>query len=266
MQSDLDIANTSLSNHLHDLDLLLRSGVLHQSNAIVLSQPGPGSHKQDLVLFIRDIFTRLQIGGVEFKKKALESLLQLLKDDDKSAAVVAKEGNVGYLISLLDFHHQSSIREQAVLALSIIVSANDESRKIVFEEGGLGPLLRILETGSMPLKEKAAIGVEAITTDPENAWAISAYGGVSVLIEAFRSGTALTQSHAVGAIRNIAAVEDIKAALAEEGAVPVLVQSLTSSSNLAQENAADCIATLAASVHFLYQIPRPEYCHRPLRS
>lgn len=247
MQSDLDIANTSLSNHLHDLDLLLRSGVLHQSNAIVLSQPGPGSHKQDLVLFIRDIFTRLQIGGVEFKKKALESLLQLLKDDDKSAAVVAKEGNVGYLISLLDFHHQSSIREQAVLALSIIVSANDESRKIVFEEGGLGPLLRILETGSMPLKEKAAIGVEAITTDPENAWAISAYGGVSVLIEAFRSGTALTQSHAVGAIRNIAAVEDIKAALAEEGAVPVLVQSLTSSSNLAQENAADCIATLAAS-------------------
>ncbi|TXG55423.1 hypothetical protein EZV62_020679 [Acer yangbiense] len=247
MQSDLDIASTSLSKHLHDLDLLLRSGVLHQSNAIVLSQPGPGSEKQDMVLFVKDLFTRLQIGGTEFKKKSLESLLQLLNNDEKSAGLVAKEGNIGYLISLLDFHHQGSIREQAVLALSMVVSANDESRKIVFEEGGLGPLLRILETGSMPLKENAAVAIEAITTDPENAWAVSAYGGVAVLIEACRSGSVATQSHAVGAIRNVAAVEDIISTLAEEGAVPVLVQLLDSGSGPAQEKATNCIATLAAS-------------------
>ncbi|KAK3184432.1 hypothetical protein Dsin_031718 [Dipteronia sinensis] len=247
MQSDLDIASTSLSKHLHDLDLLLRSGVLHQSNAIVLSQPGPGSVKQDMVLFVKDLFTRLQIGGIEFKKKSLESLLQLLNDDEKSAGLVAKEGNIGYLISLLDFHHQGSIREQAVLALSMVVSANDESRKIVFEEGGLGPLLRILETGSMPLKENAAVAIEAITTDPENAWAVSAYGGVAVLIEACRSGSVTTQSHAVGAIKNVAAVEDIISTLAEEGAVPVLVQLLDSGSGPAQEKATNCIATLAAS-------------------
>ncbi|XP_044502562.1 armadillo repeat-containing protein 3, partial [Mangifera indica] len=247
MQSDLDIASTSLSNHLRDIDLLLRSGVLYQSNAIVLSQPGPASDKEDLLLFIKDLFTRLQIGGVEFKKKALESLLQLLVDDEKSACLVAKEGNIGYLISLLDFHHQGLVREQAVLALSIVVSASDESRKIVFEEGGLGPLLRVLETGSMILKEKAAIAIEAITIDHENAWAVSAYGGVSVLIEACRSGSVTTQTHAVGAIRNIAAVEDIQTTLAEEGAVPVLVELLASDSNLAKENAAHCIATLASS-------------------
>ncbi|KAJ0054203.1 hypothetical protein Pint_01959 [Pistacia integerrima] len=247
MQSDLDIASTSLSNHLRDIDLLLRSGVLYQSNAIVLSQPGPASDKEDLVLFIKDLFTRLQIGGVEFKKKALESLLQLLIDDEKSACLVAKEGNIGYLISLLDFHHQGLIREQAVLGLSIVVSASDESRKIVFEEGGLGPLLRVLETGSMILKEKSAIAIEAITIDPENAWAVSAYGGVSVLMEACRSGSVATQTHAVGAIRNIVAVEDIQTTLAEEGAVPVLVELMASDSNSAKENAAHCIATLASS-------------------
>ncbi|KAJ0110793.1 hypothetical protein Patl1_01941 [Pistacia atlantica] len=208
MQSDLDIASTSLSNHLRDIDLLLRSGVLYQSNAIVLSQPGPASDKEDLVLFIKDLFTRLQIGGVEFKKKALESLLQLLIDDEKSACLVAKEGNIGYLITLLDFHHQGSIREQAVLGLSIVVSASDESRKIVFEE---------------------------------------AYGGVSVLMEACRSGSVATQTHAVGAIRNIVAVEDIQTTLAEEGAVPVLVELMASDSNSAKENAAHCIATLASS-------------------
>nr|AEE00747.1 armadillo repeat-containing protein [Gossypium hirsutum] len=233
MQSDLDMASSSLSNHLHDLDLLLRSGVLHQSNAIVLSHPGPGSDKDDLGFFIRDLFTRLQIGGIEFKKKALESLLQLLNDNEKSTPLVAKEGNVGYLISLLEANSQPLIREQAVLAVSVLASSSEDLRKIVFEEGGLGPLLRILETGSIALKEKAAIAVEAITADPENTWAISAYGGVSVLIEACRSGSQPTQTHAVGALRNVASVEDIRMALGEEGAVPVLFQLLISGTSAA---------------------------------
>ncbi|KAF5746112.1 ARM repeat superfamily protein [Tripterygium wilfordii] len=247
MQSDLDSASSSLSNHLHDLDLLLRSGVLHQSTAIVLSQPGPDSAKEDLGFFIRDLFTRLQIGGVEYKKKALESLLQLLKGDEKSAGVVAKEGNVGYLVSLLDVNSHPLIRELAVLAVSLLASSSDESRKIVFEEGGLGPLLRILETGSMVLKENSAIAVEALTADPENAWAISAYSGVSVLTEACRSGSQATQTHAVGALRNVAPVEDIKMALAEEGAVPVLLHILDTGTNAAQERAGNCIAVLASS-------------------
>ncbi|XWS75796.1 hypothetical protein CRYUN_Cryun01aG0122900 [Craigia yunnanensis] len=247
MQSDLHMASSSLSNHLHDLDLLLRSGVLHQSKAIVLSYPGPGSDKDDLGFFIRDLFTRLQIGGIEFKKKALESLLELLNEDEKSTIVVAKEGNVGYLISLLDVNNQPLIREQAVLAVSVLASSSEDSRKIVFEDGGLGPLLRILETGSIPLKEKAAIAVEAITADTENAWAISAYGGVSVLIEACRSGSQPTQTHAVGALRNVACVEDIRMALGEEGAIPVLVQLLVSGTTAAQEKAANCLSILASS-------------------
>ncbi|CAK7349039.1 unnamed protein product [Dovyalis caffra] len=246
-QSDLDIASSSLSNHIHDLDLLLRSGVLHQSNAIVLSHPGPASDKEELVFFIHDLFTRLQVGGVEFKRKALESLLQILNADQKSASLVAKEGNVGYLINLLDFNNQPLIREQAVSAVSILASSNDESRKILFEEGVLGQLLRILETGSMPLKEKAAIAIEAITGDPDNGWAISAYGGVSVLIEACRCGSQVTQTHAVGAIRNVAGVEDIKMALAEEGVVPVIISLLVSGTSAAQEKAANCIAILASS-------------------
>ncbi|KAM1373393.1 hypothetical protein ACFX2I_024100 [Malus domestica] len=248
MQSDLDMASSSLSSQLRDLDLLLRSGVLHQSNAIVLSHPAPGSDKEDLSFFIRDLFTRLQIGGVEFKKKALESLLQLLNGDNKSSGLVVREGNVAYLIHLLDFHHQPSVREQAIFAVCLLATADDESsRKAVFEEGGLGPLLRILESGSTHLKEKAAMAVEALTADPENAWAVSAYGGVSVLIEACRSGSPATQTHAAGAIRNVANVEEIKTALGEEGAVPVLIQLLLSGTITAQEKSANCIAILASS-------------------
>ncbi|PRQ18917.1 hypothetical protein RchiOBHm_Chr7g0211441 [Rosa chinensis] len=53
--------------------------------SIVLSHLGSGSDKENLSLFIWDLFTRLQIGCIEFKKKALESQLQLLEDDDKAA-------------------------------------------------------------------------------------------------------------------------------------------------------------------------------------
>ncbi|XP_010270044.1 PREDICTED: protein ARABIDILLO 1 [Nelumbo nucifera] len=247
MQSDLDMASASLSALLHDLDLLIKSGVLRQSNAIVLSQPGPGSSKDDLGFFIRDLFARLQIGGIEFKKKALDSLLQLLREDDKAAVLVAKEGDIRYLIHLLDSSHQPSLREQAAVAVSVLATSGDSSRNAVFEEGGLGPLLRLLEAGSSGLKEKAAMAVEAITADPDNAWAISAYGGVPVLVEACRSGSPLTQTFAAGAMKNVAAVEEIRAALAEEGAVAVLVQLLVSGTDSAQEKAANNLWILASS-------------------
>jgi hypothetical protein len=137
MQSDIDMASASLSQSLHDLDLLLRSGVLHHSNAIVLSHLGPFSAKEDLGFLVRDLFTHLQIGGIEFKKKALESLLQLLAQDDNSPTFVAKEGNIGYRIHLLDFN-DNLIQEHATTVVSILASANDESCKSVFEERGSG--------------------------------------------------------------------------------------------------------------------------------
>ncbi|KAJ8642483.1 hypothetical protein MRB53_004231 [Persea americana] len=266
MQSNLDIASSSLSLHLRHLDLLLNSGVLCSSSnaaasnnptAIVLPQPGPSASRDELAFFVRDLFARLQIGGPDFKKKALESLLQLLRDDDdaesaKNSVVVAAEGDVAYLIHLLDSHgHPLFVREHAVHAISVLASASDSSRKAVFEEGALGPLLRLLETGSAAVKEKAAAAVEAITSDPENAWAVSAYGGIRALIEACRSGSPAVQAHSTGALRNAAAVEDIRRALEEEGAIPVLVDLLDSSGHgggrSSSGNAAHCLWLMASS-------------------
>ncbi|XP_047322799.1 protein CELLULOSE SYNTHASE INTERACTIVE 3-like [Impatiens glandulifera] len=247
MQSDLDMAAGWLTKLIDDLDILLRSGVLRQSTAIVLSQPGPGSRKEDLVLFIRDLFTRLQIGTMAFKKKAMESLIKLLSDDKKLASLISMEGNMSCLVQLLDQNVHSSVRDQAVAVVSNLVCYSDQSRRSVFEEGGLGPLFRIMESSSMHLKEKAAVAVEAITTDVDNAWAISAYGGVSVLTAACRTGSLTLQAYAAGAIKNIAVVEEIRVALLEEGAIPVLINLLISESALAQEKSANCISILASS-------------------
>ncbi|XP_019159261.1 PREDICTED: uncharacterized protein LOC109155979 [Ipomoea nil] len=247
MQSDLDMAAGWLSKQIHHLDLLCRSGVLRQSTAIVLSHPSSASTREDLVLFIRDLFTRLQIGGAEFKKKALESLVQLLSGDEKLAGVVAKEGRIGYLINLLDLNADPVICEQAVMAVSMLASSSNQARNCVFEEGGLGPLLRVIDSGSMTMKENAALAVECLTSDPENAWAVSAYGGVPVLTELCKSGSVLAQIHGVGAIRNVCTNEDVRIALADEGAIPVLLQLMVSGKELAQEKAANSVATLASS-------------------
>ncbi|XP_073296802.1 protein CELLULOSE SYNTHASE INTERACTIVE 3-like [Primulina huaijiensis] len=247
MQSDLDMAAGWLSKQINDLDLLLRSGVLHQSTAIVLSRPNAGSSKEELTFFIKDLFTRIQIGGLEFKRKALDSLIQLLSEEEKSAGLVAKEGNVGCLISLLDLNANDSVQEPAVVAVSLLISAGDLPRKCLFEEGALGPLLKIIEFSSMSMKEKASMAVESITADPDNAWAISAYGGVPILIELCKSGSLVAQSHAVGAIRNVSIVEDIRNLLVEERALPVLMQLLISGNPSAQAKAASCVSILASS-------------------
>ncbi|CAA0808564.1 ARM repeat superfamily protein [Striga hermonthica] len=197
--------------------------------------------------YLWDLFARLQIGGLEFKRKALESLIQLLSEDDKSAAAVAREGSVGCLISLLDPNSHDSVRESAVHAVSLLAGGGDFPRKCVFEEGALCPLLKTIECCSSTAKEKAAMAVEAITADPNNVWAISAYGGVPILVELCKSGTVTAQSHAIGAIRNVSIVEDIRAALAEEGVIPVLMQLLISGNASAQGKAANCISILAST-------------------
>uniref|UniRef100_A0A7N0TVK3 ARM repeat superfamily protein n=1 Tax=Kalanchoe fedtschenkoi TaxID=63787 RepID=A0A7N0TVK3_KALFE len=263
MQSDLDMCSSSLSDLLHHLDLLIKSGVLHHSTALVLSHPGPNSHKDDLAFFLRDLFTRLQIGGPDFKKQALHSLVLLLQNDPKAAAVVATEGDLAYLIQLLDFtntNHQDVVRELAALAISLLCAAGDSPRKIVFEEGGLGPLLRLIDTGSVVLRERAAMAVEMITSDPENAWAISAYGGVSILISSCESGHQSIQIPAVGAIRNISVIEDVRVSLAEEGAVPLLVSLISSGNHQIVSRAVDTIAVLSSSDRHLRDLVIRENC------
>ncbi|CAA6670527.1 unnamed protein product [Spirodela intermedia] len=281
LQSDLDIGASSLSLRLHDLDLLLRSGLLqrgdhlhrhhhHRSsseaadpstgagdNAIVLLQPGASASKEDLSLYVRDLFIRLQIGGVEFKRKALDSLLNLFATGGggggegdgvatRIAALVAREGDVAFLIHLMEAScEQHAAREQAAAAVCFLATG-----------GGLGPLLRLLETGSAPLKEKAAAAVEAITTDATNAWAVPAYGGVPVLIEACRQSRSHgIRSGAAGSLRNLAAlVVDARAAMAEEGAVPVLLELLSPSpggggvaDDSARMKAVQCLGILATT-------------------
>ncbi|KAK1268365.1 hypothetical protein QJS04_geneDACA005320 [Acorus gramineus] len=238
-----------------DLDLLLKSGLLSISNAIVLPQPGPASSKDDLAFFVKDLFARLRIAGPDFKKDSLDRLLELLHQDDKNSVAVSRDGDVACLVHLLDCGNHSLVRERAAEAVAVLSAASESSRRTVFEEGALGPLLRMIESGSPAARERAVAAVEAITSDPENAWAVSAYGGVGALVGACGTGSMpAARAHAAGALANIACFDDARRAMAEEeeggggaAAVGALVELLGSGTAAARANAARCLGILASA-------------------
>ncbi|KAM0863299.1 hypothetical protein ACQ4PT_044681 [Festuca glaucescens] len=257
LQSDLDIAASSLSLLLHDLSLLLRSGLLSvdssasSPNAIVLQVPAAAASRADKSLFIRDAFARLQIGGLDLKLKALASLLELLGNDTtaEAASIVATDGHVAALLRMLDASAHSALRDRAAAVVALLATACAASRKVVFDEGGLGPLLRVLDSGSVPAtREHAVVAIEAITADAGSAWAVSAYGGVSILMNACRpgSGSLAMQALAVAALKNVISIDDARAALVEEGGLPVLVDLLASGCTDTQKSAALCLLSIAS--------------------
>ncbi|KAJ4815770.1 ARM repeat superfamily protein [Rhynchospora pubera] len=255
LQSDLDIATSSLTLHLQDLSLLLKSGLLSHKqdspHAIVLPFPGPTSSKADIVLFIRDAFARLQIGNLDIKLKALDSLLELLQSDPaKLSPVVTAEGDVPVLLRLLDLSTHSHLIDSAAAVVSLLSTSSASSCHAVFNEGGLGPLLRLIESGSVTVRHRAAAAVEAITIDPARAWAVSAYGGITVLINACRSGSgspSSLQSLVVSSLKNVASLEDVRIAIFEEGGIPVLVKLLASDNIDVQKSSTLCLWSLASA-------------------
>lgn len=257
LQSDLDMVASSLSLLLHNLSLLLRSGLLSVDSAastpsdIVLQVPASAASHADKSLFVRDAFTRLQIGALDLKLKALVSLLDLLGNDPtaEAAQVVATEGDVSALLRLLDASSHSALRDRAVMAVAHLATSCATSRRVVFDEGGLGPLLRVIDSGSPPAtRERSAAAIVAITSDAGSAWALSAYGGLSILINACRpgSGSPALQAFAVAALKNVSSIDDVRSTLVDESGLPVLVDLLASGTAETQKSAALCLWSLAS--------------------
>lgn len=261
MQSDLDVVVNKLNLHQRDLEILIKSGVLRESNkAIVVSKPGPGASRDDVSFFMKDLFARLQIGNTQLKEKALLSLVQILQENQKD--IVIDEGlDIGYLVHLLD-SNIAIIREYSVLAVSILAKS-DACKACLVGEGVnvLAPLIRLLESGTSVANEKAAQALLGLTLaswevnhiDRENAWAISAYGGLSPLIKICRQGSLELKAIGSAVLRNLAFVEHIRGLMAEEGAIPVLINLVNSGTPLAQESSAECLHLLAANHENLRQ-------------
>ncbi|KAL2892300.1 U-box domain-containing protein 4 [Bienertia sinuspersici] len=247
MQSDLDSLSGKLDLNLRDCGLLIKTGVLGEATMPSMS-PSSSSSGSDQTghTNIRELLARLQIGHLEAKHKALDTLVEIMKEDEKNVLSVLGRSNISALVQLLTAT-SPRIREKTVAVIcSLAESGSCESWLV--SEGVLPPLIRLVESGSLVGKEKATISLQRLSMSPETARAIVGHGGVRPLIEMCKAGDSVSQAAAACTLKNISAVPEVRQTLAEEGIVKVMISLLDSGLLLgSKEYSAECLQNLTAS-------------------
>ncbi|MFS7932535.1 putative armadillo-like helical protein [Helianthus anomalus] len=241
MQSDLDSLSGKIDLNLRDCGLLIKTGVLGE---VSMSSDVEGTtHRSS---DIRELLARLQIGHLEAKHKALDSLVDVMKEDEKTVLSIVGRSNIGALVQLLTAT-SPRIREKTVtLICSLAESGGCESWLV--SEGVLPPLIRLLESGSSVGREKSAITLQRLSMSEETARSIAGHGGVPPLIDICRTGDSVSQASATCTLKNLSVIPELRQTLAEEGIVKIMISVLDSGILLgSKEYAAECLQNLTAS-------------------
>ncbi|KAG2290056.1 hypothetical protein Bca4012_028885 [Brassica carinata] len=236
-QSDLDSLSSKLDLALKDCGLLMKTGVLSH---VTPQQPIQDSE----TLGVRELLARLQIGHLESKRKALKTLVEVMKDDEKAVITALGRTNVASLVQLLA---SASVRENAVTVIcSLAESGGGESWLV--SENALPPLIRLLESGTPLAKEKAVISLQRLSFSSETSRAIVGHGGVPPLIEICKTGDSVSQAASACTLKNISSVPEVRQFLAEEGTIKTMINILSCGILLgAKEYAAECLQNLTSS-------------------
>ncbi|KAK9056209.1 hypothetical protein SSX86_027299 [Deinandra increscens subsp. villosa] len=241
MQSDLDSLSGKIDLNLRDCGLLIKTGVLGEVT-MSSDHEGTGQRSSD----IRELLARLQIGHLEAKHKALDSLVDVMKEDEKTVLSIMGRSNIGALVQLLTAT-SPRIREKTVTVIcSLAESGGCESWLV--SEGVLPPLIRLLESGSSVGREKSAITLQRLSMSEETARAIAGHGGVPPLIEICHTGDSVSQASATCTLKNLSVIPELRKTLAEEGIVKIMISVLDSGILLgSKEYAAECLQNLTSS-------------------
>ncbi|KAE8708012.1 arginine/serine-rich-splicing factor RSP41-like isoform X1 [Hibiscus syriacus] len=245
MQSDLDALSGKLDLNLRDCGLLIKTGVLGEAT-LPLSFVGSSSESETASYgHLKELLARLQIGHLEAKHKALDSLVEAMKEDEKSVLSVMGRSNVAALVRLLTATSPSVRQKTVTVICSLAESGSCESWLV--SEGVLPPLIRLVESGNTVGKEKATISLQRLSMTAETARAIVGHGGVPPLIEICQTGDSVSQAAAASTLKNISAVPEVRQILAEEGIIKVMMDLLEHGILLgSKEYAAECLQNLTA--------------------
>ncbi|CAK9145766.1 unnamed protein product [Ilex paraguariensis] len=246
IQSDLDALSGKLDLNLRDCGLLIKTGVLGEVTlpsavARTSAEPENGGHSN-----IRELLARLQIGHLEAKHKAIDALVEVMKEDEKNVLAVLGRSNIAALVQLLTAT-SPRIREKTVTLICSLAESGSCENWLV-SEGVLPPLIRLVESGSAVGKERATISLQRLSMSAETARSIVGHGGVRPLIEICQTGDSVSQSAAACTLKNISAVPEVRQALAEEGIVKVMINLVDCGILLgSKEYAAECLQNLTSS-------------------
>lgn len=244
MQSDLDVLSGKLELNLRDCRLLIKSGVL--SEAALRPVPDGVSGESNF----KELLARLQIGDAEAKRRAIDELLDTLREDEKTVIGALGRSSITALIQLLS-STSTKVREKAATVISLLVeSGNCEG--LLVSEAILPPLIRLVESGSLVAREKAVISLQRLSMSRETARAIAMDGGIRPLIEICQTGDSVAKLAGAGALKNLSSVVEIRQSLADEGAIRVMINLLDCGAVLgAKEYAAECLQNLSSGCNSL---------------
>ncbi|KAG7652744.1 Armadillo [Arabidopsis suecica] len=244
MQSDLDSLSGKLDLNLRDCMVLIKTGVLGEATLPLYISSSSETPK---ISSLKELLARLQIGHLESKHNALESLLGAMQEDEKMVLMpLIGRANVAALVQLLTAT-STRIREKAVNLISVLAESGHCDEWLI-SEGVLPPLVRLIESGSLETKEKAAIAIQRLSMTEENAREIAGHGGITPLIDLCKTGDSVSQAASAAALKNMSAVSELRQLLAEEGMVRVSIDLLNHGILLgSREHMAECLQNLTAA-------------------
>ncbi|XP_026660825.2 uncharacterized protein LOC103708084 [Phoenix dactylifera] len=252
-QSDIAAVAATLAQLAADADLLLRTGALLDPptppQATAAAAPGT-SRRESVRSQARSLVTRLQIGSPASRITALDSLIALLREDDKNILIAAAQGVLPALLRLLDSSSSGGEARAKAVAVIARIAAVESCRHVLVADGAplLHHLVRTIESdcGGPAAREQACAALQTLTLAKDNAMAVGSRGGIVALLEICCDGTPSAQAAAACVLKNLAGVQELRENFLEENGVPVLVRLLASGTPLAQENAIGCLCNLAA--------------------
>ncbi|KAK9268282.1 hypothetical protein L1049_010725 [Liquidambar formosana] len=246
MQSDLDVVSAKFDRHTQNLSGIVSSGILTYGSAIVVSKPGLGACRDDMKFYVRDLLTRLKIGGKDMKRQTLVVLNEIMVEDEKYVKIVVEiDGSIPLLVNFLD-SPEMEIQEESIKVV-LVIAGFDSYKGVLIGAGIFAPLIRVLECGSELGKEGAARCLQKLTENSDNAWSVSAHGGVTALLKICASGDCRGEliGLACGVLKNLAGVEEIKRFMVEEGAVLTFIKLVRSKDEVLQINSIELLQILA---------------------
>ncbi|RCV22898.1 hypothetical protein SEVIR_4G269900v4 [Setaria viridis] len=229
LRSDLDNLSCKLDAHMKQLKEMASSGVPSPSKAIVAVRPGVEASVGEKTFYLKDLFSRIRIGGTVQRSQALATIRELLAEDELCAKAVALDIDDGitFLTGFLE-STDACIQEEAAGAVAIVASS-ECYRGMLVKAGVIAPLVQLLENtdaASELGKERAAQALRELTENSDNVWAVCAHGGLTTLLhacaDAGSSSKLISSSFAV--LRNLSRVEEVKMFMVEQGVVTELVK------------------------------------------
>ncbi|MQL83238.1 hypothetical protein Taro_015735, partial [Colocasia esculenta] len=246
MRSNLDRIATKLELHVRSLAGIYASGVLTHAGAIIVPKPGDGASREDWRFYVRDLFSRMKVGGAAMRTQALSALNEVLHGDEKlgTAAFAESPDVVALLVGFLDFS-DVSVQEEALDAVSVVAGFGSHRPALVLADV-VAPLVRILEKGTALGKERSAVALRKLTENSDNTWAVSAHGGVAALLELCYKGSCAGEvvASACGVLRNLAGVWEVRRYMVERGAALVFVELTRSKEEVLQVMALELLQVL----------------------